>query len=78
MYVCKQTIYISWVRITQKANHATMRNFRSIIFMRRQRYISVPLTQSIIFLQVFSKYVLSWIKNIFPIQINEAMIRIFL
>ena len=35
------------------------------------------LTQSIIFLPVISKYVLSRIKNIFPIRKNKAMIRIF-
>ena len=35
------------------------------------------LTQSIIFLPVLSKYVLTRIRNIFPIQKNKAMIRIF-
>ena len=35
------------------------------------------LTQSIKFLAVFSKYVLSRKRNIFPIQKIKAMIRIF-
>ena len=35
------------------------------------------LTQSIIFPQLFSKYVFSRIKNKFPIEKNEAMIRLF-
>ena len=33
--------------------------------------------ESIIFLQVFSKYALSKIRNIFPIHKKQAMIRIF-
>ena len=35
------------------------------------------LTESLIFHRVFPKYTLSRIKNIYPIQKNEGMIRIF-